>query len=72
MDRLPSDGASFVFPLTQADIAAYLATTPESVCRGFRLLREMGMIAMPRRDRLRVMDRAAIEATASGAPGWSA
>jgi CRP-like cAMP-binding protein len=72
MDRLPSDGASFVFPLTQADIAAYLATTPESVCRGFRLLRAMGLIALPRRDLLRVFVRAAIEATASGAPAWSA
>lgn len=72
MDRLPADGGNFVFPLTQADIAAYLATTPESVCRGFRLLREMGMIAMPRRDRLRVIDRSAVEAVASGAPGWGA
>lgn len=72
MDRLPPDGRNFVFPLTQADIAAYLATTPESVCRGFRLLREMGMIAMPRRDRLRVLDRSGIEAVASGAPGWGA
>lgn len=66
IDRLPKDDGSLVFPLSQIDIAAYLATSPESVCRGFRQLREMGVIAMPRRDRLMVRDRAWLEAIASG------
>ena len=70
IDRLPSDGENFVFPLTQSDIAAYLATTPESVCRGFRQLREMGALATPKRDRLRILDREIIESIASGADHW--
>ncbi|MBS1239831.1 MAG: cyclic nucleotide-binding protein [Proteobacteria bacterium] len=67
VDRLPRDGEAFVLPLTQSDIGAYLATTPESVCRGFRQLREMGVIAMPSRERLQVLDRPRLEAIASGA-----
>lgn len=67
IDRLPNEDGTLVFPLPQVDIAAYLATAPESVCRGFRQLREMGIIAMPRRDRLRVKDRARLEAIACGA-----
>lgn len=70
IDRLPSDGENFVFPLTQSDIGAYLATTPESVCRGFRQLREMGALATPKRDRLRILDREIIESIASGADHW--
>ncbi|MGE3692869.1 MAG: helix-turn-helix domain-containing protein, partial [Novosphingobium sp.] len=58
---------SLLFPFPQVDIAAYLATAPESVCRGFRQLREMGVIAMPRRDRLIVRQRGRLEAIASGA-----
>jgi len=43
-----------------------LASAPESVCRGFRQLRELGIIAMPRRDRLQLLDRSRLEAIASG------
>jgi len=67
IDRLPEEDGALVFPLSQVDIAAYLATAPESVCRGFRQLREMGVIAMPRRDRLVIRDRAWLELIASGA-----
>ena len=67
IDRLPEEGGVRAFPLPQVDIAAYLATAPESVCRGFRQLREMGIIAMPRRDRLCLRDRPRLEAIASGA-----
>lgn len=67
IDRLPEADGALVFPLSQVDIAAYLATAPESVCRGFRQLREMGVIAMPRRDRLVIRDRAWLELIASGA-----
>lgn len=67
IDRLPEADGSLEFPLPQVDIAAYLATAPESVCRGFRQLREMGVISMPRRDRLQIKDRRRLEAIASGA-----
>ncbi|MDE8653685.1 Crp/Fnr family transcriptional regulator [Novosphingobium album (ex Liu et al. 2023)] len=67
VDRLPisADGAALL-PLPQTDIAAYLATSPESVCRAFRQLREMHVIAMPRRDQIAITDRARLEAIASG------
>lgn len=67
IDRLPvgTDGM-LLLPLPQVDIAAYLATSPESVCRVFRHLRERRAMSMPRRDRLVITDRAAIEAIASG------
>ncbi len=67
IDRLPDEDGTLVFPLPQVDIAAYLAITPETTCRGFRQLREMGIISMPRRDRLRLLDRSRLEALASGA-----
>jgi CRP-like cAMP-binding protein len=71
IDRLPmadceEDGVRLL-PLTQLDIADYLATTPESVCRGLRQLRERRIIAQPMRDRLVVQDRARLEAIACGA-----
>lgn len=66
IDRLPEVDGALLFPLPQTDVAAYLATSPESVCRGFRQLREMGVIAMPRRDRLVIRDRAWLETIASG------
>lgn len=67
IDRLPEDDGMLRFPLPQIDIAAYLATSPESVCRSFRALREAGHISMPRHDRLIVRNRSALEAIASGA-----
>jgi CRP-like cAMP-binding protein len=71
IDRLPEAGAehsvAHLLPLTQLDIADYLATTPESVCRGFRQLRERRIIAQPTRDMLIVQNRALLEAIASGA-----
>lgn len=66
IDRLPGEDGALVFPLPQVDIAAYLAITPETTCRGFRQLRELGIISMPRRDRLRLLDRRRLEAIASG------
>ena len=66
VDRLPKEKGQTVMPLTQADIGAYLATAPESVCRALRHLRETGVIAMPRRDRLQVLDRLKLEAIANG------
>ncbi|MDD3799031.1 MAG: helix-turn-helix domain-containing protein [Novosphingobium sp.] len=67
IDRLPEEDGMIVYPLSQVDVAAYLATSPESVCRGLRQLREMRVIAAPERERMVVLDRARLEAIASGA-----
>lgn len=43
--RLEADNdGQFVIPIPQTDIAAYLATTPESVCRALRQLREFRIV----------------------------
>lgn len=67
IDRLPvTPEGDLVFPLPQIDIAGYLATAPESVCRGFRQLRESGIIAVPGRNRLTILNRPTIIRIASG------
>lgn len=67
MDRLPHDEEQgLLLPLPQVDIAAYLATSPESVCRALRQLREARVIAMSRHNRIAILDRARLEAIASG------
>ncbi len=73
IDRLPiaADG-SHGFPLPQTDIAAYLAMSPESVCRAFRQLRDMRVIDMPARDRIIVTNRGRLWAIASGGCGSDA
>jgi CRP-like cAMP-binding protein len=69
IDRLPLDEDRMpVLPMPQIDIAAYLATSPESVCRAFRQLRELGAVATSRRDQLVIADRPAIALIASGVP----
>lgn len=66
-DRLPRDEQDLLqFPFPQIDIAAYLATSPESVCRALRQLRETRVIAMPRHNRLRILDRSSLDLLASG------
>lgn len=68
IDRLPLDeDHSLLLPLPQVDIAAYLATSPESVCRALRQLREKRVISMSGHNRLAILDRALLEAIASGA-----
>ncbi len=62
---MDADGA-LLLPLPQIDIAAYLATSPETVCRALRQLREMHVIAVPRRDYIAITDRARFEAIANG------
>lgn len=67
IDRLPlaTDGTQLL-PLPQVDMASYLATSPESVCRALRQLREDGIVAMPRRDQIAIVDRQGLEAIAGG------
>lgn len=64
IDRLEPRGPGLHFPLPQIDIAAYLAVTPETVCRSLKQLRKMGIIDMPSRDRLVVIDRHRLEQAA--------
>jgi CRP-like cAMP-binding protein len=67
IDRLPVDNdGSLILLLPQVDIASYLATSPESVCRAFRQLREIRAVSMSRRDRIAITDPAIIETIASG------
>ncbi len=47
----------FNFAIPQGDIASYLATSPETICRTLRRFREKGLIAMPFRNRLQILDR---------------
>jgi CRP-like cAMP-binding protein len=62
--RLDTRSDGLVFPLPQVDIAAYLALSPETVCRSLRRLREQGIIDMPAHDRLVVRDSTALELAA--------
>lgn len=63
--RLEPDGDGCLhLPLPQTDIADFLATSPESVCRALRQLREMRLISMSRRDRFMILDKARLSAIA--------
>lgn len=57
MPRLHRDGDALVLPIPQVDIAAYLATTPETICRLMRQLREQKVIRQSAPQRLVVLDR---------------
>lgn len=64
--RLPSPEGLCALELPQTDIASYLATSPETVCRNLRHLRELKVIAMPRRDRFAVLHPGRLEMLAEG------
>lgn len=64
--HLARDHDLFAFPFPQADIASYLALTPETVCRTLRQLREFGVIEMPRKDRINVQDARQLSIIAEG------
>jgi CRP-like cAMP-binding protein len=64
IDRLEVRGAGLHFPMSQIDIAAYLAVSPETVCRALKQLRKLGIINMPSRDQLVIVDRVRLEQTA--------
>lgn len=65
-ERLSEVGEARSFPFSQVDLADYLASTPETICRSFRQLRESGVIATPARERLIVCDWKRLQALASG------
>lgn len=64
IDRLEPFGPALRFPLPQIDIAAYLALTPETVCRSLKQLRRSGLIEMHSHDQLIVLDRRQLELAA--------
>ena len=56
IDKLPEQNGLMDFRLPQIDIANYLATSPETVCRSLRKLRELEVIEMPNHDCLMIND----------------
>ncbi len=57
-------------PMSRAEIADYLGLTTETVSRAFTLLREQGLIRLPKPQELEVRDFAALGEIAAGS-GWS-
>lgn len=53
--RMGEDGET-VLPMPQTDIAAYLAMTPETVCRTFRKLKDIGTVRIEKHDRIRILE----------------
>ena len=67
IDRLPtSQDGRLLLPVPQVDIADYLATSPESICRTLRQLREQHIIVMLRRGQIEITDRKRLEELARG------
>lgn len=66
LPRLPRAGSFAQFEFSKCDIASCLATSPETLCRSLRQLHEIEVIAMPRKDRLQLLDGARMEAMAEG------
>lgn len=64
--RLPRHGELFDFPFPQTDIASYLSLSPETVCRTLRQLRELRIIAMPRKDRITIQSAQRLATIAEG------
>ncbi len=54
--RLPRTDGTYEFSIPQSDVASYLATSPETICRTFRVLRDKRIIAMPQKNRLQILD----------------
>nr|WP_255548035.1 helix-turn-helix domain-containing protein [Erythrobacter ani] len=54
------------FSIPQGDMASYLGTSPETVCRTLRRLRDEGVIAVPSRDRLQILNACQLNVLAEG------
>lgn len=50
------DHEETVLPMPQTDIAAYLAMTPETVCRTFRKLKDIGTVRIEKHDCIRILE----------------
>ena len=64
--RLPVENGAYDFSVPQSDVASFIATSPETVCRLMRQLREMRVIKTPRKNRLEILDAQRLEALANG------
>lgn len=64
--RLPIADGELDFSIPQGDVASYLATSPETVCRILRKLRERRIIAMTRKDRLAILDEYSLDLISEG------
>jgi CRP/FNR family transcriptional regulator len=64
--RRGEPGEPIVLPMNRSDIADYLGLTIETVSRTFTTLRKRGLIALDDTTHVRVLDRAALEALATG------
>ena len=54
------------FAIPQGDIASFLATSPETVCRTLRKLRDEGLVAMRSREWLQIVDTHRLNLIADG------
>jgi CRP-like cAMP-binding protein len=59
------NGEETVLPMPQTDIAAYLAMTPETVCRTFRKLKDIGTVRIEKHDCIRILEPGRIAQLAS-------
>lgn len=64
--RLSTTNGMLKFAIPQGDLASYLATSPETVCRTLRKLRDERTIAMPRKGRLLILDENRLNFIADG------
>lgn len=55
-------GGATIDAIAQIDMADYLALTPETVCRSLKKMRDSGIIAMARHDRIEVVNPGALMA----------
>ena len=61
-DARAAGAVDVILPLAKKDIASLVSTTPESLSRQLRRLTDDGVIAQPARDRIRILDAAALGA----------
>lgn len=66
--RLRCCDDKYCFDIPQVDIAAYLATTPETICRTMRQLREWNVIRQGAGNMLAITNRDALHRLALGGP----
>jgi CRP/FNR family transcriptional regulator len=64
--RIGEDPAEFDLPMTRTDIGDFLGLTIETVSRTFSKLKMLDLIALPHANRVKLIDREALESLATG------